>query len=136
MIWRGSRPIRKVTIGSATVNYPVLANLKDADAAARDDDGQGGGGSSVPPQHQAFRLSVRGSRSRGGASMSVMAEEAGFASAVSTIPGVVEAAGTHQSPRAAPHRLGRPASVRCAMMRVMLSGIAFAPVRPTRSAQI
>ena len=48
-----------VTIGSATVNYPVLSNLKDADAQREIDDGQGGGASRVPPRRQAFRLSVR-----------------------------------------------------------------------------
>ena len=59
-----------VTIGSATVNYPVLSNLKDADAQREIDDGQGGGGGRLSPRRQAFRLSVRRSRSPGAASMS------------------------------------------------------------------
>ena len=61
----------------------------------------------------------------------VMGQEAAFASAVSTIPGVVEAKGytnLHALPRIAWD--GRQDSLR--MMRVMLSGIMFPPVRPTR----
>ena len=61
----------------------------------------------------------------------VMGKEAGFASAVSTIPGVVEARGytnLHALPRIAWD--GRQRSLR--MMRVMLSGIMFPQVRPTR----
>jgi peptidoglycan/xylan/chitin deacetylase (PgdA/CDA1 family) len=61
----------------------------------------------------------------------VMGQEAGFASAVSTIPGVVEARGytnLHALPRIAWD--GRQRSLR--MMRVMLSGIMFPQVRPTR----
>ena len=53
-----------------------------------------------------------------------MAQEAGFASAVSTIPGVVEAKGhtnLHALPRIAWD--GRQGSLR--MMRVMLSGACF-----------
>ena len=63
-----------------------------------------------------------------------MAEEAGFASAVSTISGVVEAQGRtnlHALPRIAWD--GRVRSLR--MMRVLLSGVMFAPVRPTRHAR-
>jgi peptidoglycan/xylan/chitin deacetylase (PgdA/CDA1 family) len=58
-----------------------------------------------------------------------MAEESGFASAVSTIPGVVEAEG-----RTALHALpriswdGRQRSLRA--IRVILSGITFPPVKP------
>ena len=51
-----------VTIGSATVNYPVSRQPEGRRRAARDDDGQGGGGSRLPPRRQAFRLSVRRSR--------------------------------------------------------------------------
>jgi hypothetical protein len=61
----------------------------------------------------------------------MMAQEAGFASAVSAIPGVVETRGytnLHALPRVAWD--GRQRSLR--MMRVMLSGIMFPPVRPTR----
>jgi peptidoglycan/xylan/chitin deacetylase (PgdA/CDA1 family) len=62
----------------------------------------------------------------------VMAEEAGFESAVSTISGVVEAAGRtnlHALPRIAWD--GRLRSLRA--MRVLLSGATFAEVKPTRS---
>jgi hypothetical protein len=64
-----------------------------------------------------------------------MAEAVGLDSAVSTIPGIVEAQGRtnlHTLPRVAWD--GRERSLR--MMRVILSGITFAPVRPTRSARI
>ncbi len=50
------------TIGSATVNYPVLSNLKRLRRIARDDDGPGGGASRASSRCQAFRLSVRRSR--------------------------------------------------------------------------
>ena len=59
-----------------------------------------------------------------------MAEEAGFASAVSTIPGIVEAEGRtnlHALPRIAWD--GRLRSLRA--LRVLLSGATFAAVRPT-----
>ena len=62
-------------------------------------------------------------------------EEAGFVSAVSTIAGIVEAQGRtnlYALPRIAWD--GRQRSIR--MMRVLLSGITFAPVRPTRNARI
>ena len=60
-----------------------------------------------------------------------MGQEAGFASAVSTIPGVVEAGGNtnlYALPRIAWD--GRQGSLR--MMRVMLSGIMFPQVRRTK----
>jgi hypothetical protein len=61
-----------------------------------------------------------------------MTQEAGFASAASTIGGVVEPLGRtnlHALPRIAWD--GREGSIR--MMRVTLSGITFAPVAPTRN---
>jgi hypothetical protein len=61
-----------------------------------------------------------------------MAEEAGFASAVSTIPGIVDAEGRtnlHALPRISWD--GRIQSLR--MLRVLVSGVAFAPVKPTGS---
>ena len=51
-----------VTIGSATVNYPVLSNLKDADAEREMTMGRAVARGRVPPRRQAFRLSVRRSR--------------------------------------------------------------------------
>jgi hypothetical protein len=62
----------------------------------------------------------------------VMAEEAGFLSAVSAISGVVEAEGRtnlHALPRIAWD--GRQRSLRA--MRVILSGATFPEIRPTRS---
>ncbi len=61
-----------------------------------------------------------------------MAEEAGFASAVSSLSGVVHAEGRtnlHALPRISWD--GRRRSLR--VMRVLLSGATFAPVAPTRS---
>jgi hypothetical protein len=60
-----------------------------------------------------------------------MVQETGFASAVSSISGVVEPKGytnLYALPRVAWD--GRQRSLR--MMRVLLSGITFPPVRPTR----
>jgi len=62
----------------------------------------------------------------------VMAQDAGFASAVSTIDGIVDSAG-RTNLRALPRIAwdGRRRSLR--IMRVLLSGATFAPVQPTRS---
>jgi len=62
----------------------------------------------------------------------VMAEQAGFYSAVTTIAGIVDAEGRtnlHALPRIAWD--GRCRSLRA--MRVLLSGVTFAPVKPTRA---
>jgi hypothetical protein len=61
-----------------------------------------------------------------------MAEELGFHSAVSTIPGIVDTEG-RTNLRALPRVSwdGRLRSLRA--MRVLLSGAMFAPVRPTPS---
>ena len=64
-----------------------------------------------------------------------MAEEAGFASAASAIPGVVQTEGRtslHALPRVAWD--GRQQSLRT--MRVILSGAAFPPVRRDRGGNI
>ncbi|MBR0872408.1 polysaccharide deacetylase family protein [Bradyrhizobium tropiciagri] len=121
-----------VTFGSATVNYPALSNLGDADARREMAMGQAVVESAIgqPVRHFAFPFGDRDSFRRVHV---VMAEEAGFASAVSTIPGIVEAQGRtnlHVLPRIAWD--GRVRSLR--MMRVLLSGVMFAPVKPTRSA--
>ncbi|MFB9267819.1 polysaccharide deacetylase family protein [Bradyrhizobium erythrophlei] len=122
-----------VTFGSATVNYPVLSNLKDADARREMAMGQA-------VAQAAFRRDVRhfafpfGDRDSFRRRHVVLAEEAGFASAVSTISGIVEAEGRtnlHALPRIAWD--GRERSLR--MMRVLLSGIMFAPVQPTRASR-
>jgi peptidoglycan/xylan/chitin deacetylase (PgdA/CDA1 family) len=112
-----------VTIGNATVNYPVLSNLKDADALREMTMGRA-------VAEAAFHRDVRhfaypfGDRMSWGRQHAGMAEEAGFASAVSAIPGVVETAGRtglHALPRIAWD--GRVQSLR--ILRVMLSGMPF-----------
>lgn len=120
-----------VTIGSATVNYPVLANMKDAAALREMTMGKAVAEASFRREirHLAFPFGDRASFRR---SHVVMAEEAGFASAVSTIPGIVDAEG-RTNLRALPRISwdGRARSLR--VMRVLVSGVAFAPVKPTGS---
>jgi peptidoglycan/xylan/chitin deacetylase (PgdA/CDA1 family) len=121
----------KVTIGSATVNYPVLSNLKDAAALREMSMGKA-------VAETVFRRKVMhfaypfGDRTSWRRVHVVMAEQAGFASAVSTISGIVEAEG-RTNLRALPRISwdGRSRSLRA--MRVLLSGIAFPPVQPTRA---
>lgn len=120
-----------VTIGSATVNYPVLANMRDAAALREITMGKAVAEASFRRdiRHLAFPFGDRASFRRNHV---VMAEEAGFASAVSTIPGIVDAEGRtnlHALPRISWD--GRMRSLR--MMRVLVSGVAFAPVKPTGS---
>ncbi|WP_314962297.1 polysaccharide deacetylase family protein [Bradyrhizobium cosmicum] len=118
-----------VTIGSATVNYPVLANMKDAAALREMTMGRAVAEATFHREirHLAFPFGDRSSFRR---SHVVMAEEAGFASAVTTIPGVVDAEG-RTNLRALPRISwdGRVRSLR--MLRVLVSGVAFAPVKPT-----
>ena len=121
----------KVTIGSATVNYPVLSNLRDADAQREMTMGRA-------VAQAAFHREVRhfaypfGDRAAFARKHVQMAEEAGFVSAASALAGVVHAEGRtnlHALPRLSWD--GRQRSLRA--MRVLLSGGAFAPVAPTRS---
>jgi peptidoglycan/xylan/chitin deacetylase (PgdA/CDA1 family) len=121
-----------VTFGSATVNYPVLSNLKNAVALREMTMGKA-------VAEAAFRRDVRhfafpfGDRAAFQRLHVMMAAEAGFTSAASAIPGIVEAEGRtnlHALPRIAWD--GRQRSLR--VMRVMLSGFTFAPVKPTRTA--
>lgn len=120
-----------VTIGCATVNYPVLANMKDAAALREMTMGKAVAESAFRRNvaHFAFPFGDRASFRRGHV---IMAEEAGFASAVSTIPGIVDAEG-RTNLRALPWISwdGRVRSLR--MLRVLVSGVAFAPVKPTGS---
>lgn len=122
-----------VTIGSATVNYPVLANMKDSAALREMAMGRAVAEAAFgrDVRHLAFPFGDRASFRR---SHVVMAEEAGFASAVSTIPGIVDAEG-RTNLRALPRISwdGRVRSLR--MLRVLVSGVAFAPVRPTATSQ-
>jgi peptidoglycan/xylan/chitin deacetylase (PgdA/CDA1 family) len=117
-----------VTIGSATVNYPVLSTLKDTDAQREMTMGRA-------VAEAAFRRDVRhfaypfGDCASWRAQHAAMAAETGLASAVSNIPGVVEAGGRsnlHALPRIAWD--GRQRSLR--VMRAMLSGITFPSAKP------
>jgi len=122
-----------VTIGSATVNYPVLSNLRAADAQREITMGKAVMQAALHREvrHFAYPFGDRDSWRR---EHVVMAQEADFASAVSAIPGVVEIRGytnLHALPRVAWD--GRQRSLR--MMRVILSGVMFAPVGPTRDAR-
>jgi peptidoglycan/xylan/chitin deacetylase (PgdA/CDA1 family) len=123
-----------VTIGSATVNYPVLSNLRDADALREMTMGSAVAQSAFHREvrHFAFPFGDRAAFRR---QHVAMAEEAGFVSAASAIPGIVEAEGRtnlHALPRVAWD--GRRRSLRA--MRVILSGVTFPPVKATRSGKI
>jgi peptidoglycan/xylan/chitin deacetylase (PgdA/CDA1 family) len=120
-----------VTIGSATVNYPVLTNLKDADAQREMAMGRAVAEAAFgrDVHHFAYPFGDRESWRRAHVGI---AQEAGFVSAASAISGVVRAQGRtnlHALPRVAWD--GRQRSLR--MMRVMLSGAFFAPARPARA---
>jgi peptidoglycan/xylan/chitin deacetylase (PgdA/CDA1 family) len=119
-----------VTIGSATVNYPVLSNLRETDARREIAMGRAVAETafSRDVRHFAYPFGERGSWRRQHLQMT---QEAGFASAVSAIPGVVQAKGytnLHALPRVAWD--GRQRSLR--MMRVILSGMMFPPAKPTK----
>jgi peptidoglycan/xylan/chitin deacetylase (PgdA/CDA1 family) len=123
-----------VTIGSATVNYPVLSNLKDADASREMAMGRAVAQAALHREirHFAYPFGDRASFRRRHVAM---AEEAGFASAALAIPGIVEEEGRtslHALPRISWD--GRRRSLRA--MRVMLSGIAFPAVKRARSAKV
>jgi peptidoglycan/xylan/chitin deacetylase (PgdA/CDA1 family) len=120
-----------VTIGSGTVNYPVLSNLRDAAALREMTMGRA-------VAHTAFHRDIRhfaypfGDRESWRRQHIAMAEEAGFTSAVSAISGVVETEG-RTNLRALPRISwdGRQHSLR--VMRVILSGITFPRAKPARS---
>lgn len=119
------------TIGSATVNYPALSSLRDADAQREIAMGKAVTEAAFhrPVNHFAYPFGDRDAWRR---QHVVMTEEAGFVSAVSGLSGVVEPLGRtnlHALPRI--DWDGRQRSLR--MMRVILSGFTFAPVAPTRS---
>ena len=109
-----------VTLGGATVNFPVLSNMREAPAQREMTMGKA-------VMEAALRRDVRhfaypfGDRKSWQRKHMVMAEEAGFVSAVSTIPGVIEPEG--RTPLLALPRIswdGRRHSLRA--MRVILSG--------------
>jgi peptidoglycan/xylan/chitin deacetylase (PgdA/CDA1 family) len=112
-----------VTIGSATVNYPVLSSLKDAAALREMTMGRAVAQAAFhrDVRHFAYPFGDRASFRRHHVAM---ADEAGFASAASAISGVIEAEGRsnlNALPRLAWD--GRQRSLR--VMRVMLSGMTF-----------
>jgi peptidoglycan/xylan/chitin deacetylase (PgdA/CDA1 family) len=116
-----------VTIGSATVNYPVLSHLRDTEALREMVMGRAVAETALRREVRHFAYPF-GDRTSWRRKHAMMAEESGFASAVSTIPGVVEAEGRtalHALPRVSWD--GRHRSLRA--MRVILSGTTFAPVK-------
>ena len=121
-----------VTIGCATVNYTALSNLKDPAALREMTMGRAVLESAFEREvrHFAYPFGDRASFRRAHV---VLAEEAGFYSAVSTIPGIVDAEG-RTNLRALPRISwdGRERSLH--VMRVLVSGSPFAPVKPTRAA--
>jgi len=123
-----------VTIGSATVNYPVLSNLKDVDALREMTMGRAVAQATLRGdiRHFAYPFGDRAAFRRQHAAM---ADEAGFASAASAISGIVEAKGRtdlHALPRIVWD--GRLRSLRA--MRVILSGVTFPAEKHARAARI
>jgi peptidoglycan/xylan/chitin deacetylase (PgdA/CDA1 family) len=113
----------KVTLGSATVNYPVLTGLKDTVGLREMSMGQAVAETALHRDvpHFAYPFGDRASFNR---QHVVLAKQAGFASAVTALPGIVLAEGRsnlHALPRIAWD--GRQRSLRA--MRVMLSGVTF-----------
>ncbi|WP_298261990.1 polysaccharide deacetylase family protein [Bradyrhizobium sp.] len=112
-----------VTIGSATVNFPVLSNMKDAGALKQMTMGKAVVAAALRREvrHFAYPFGDRQSWQR---KHMAMAEEAGFVSAVTTISGVIESAG--HTPLLALPRInwdGTLHSLRA--MRVILAGAAL-----------
>jgi peptidoglycan/xylan/chitin deacetylase (PgdA/CDA1 family) len=123
-----------VTIGSSTVNYAVLSSLKNPVAQREITMGKAVAETAFQRAvaHFAYPFGDREAFSRAHV---MMAREAGFSSAVSTIPGIVDTAGRtnlYALPRIAWD--GRIRSLRA--MRVLLSGATFAPVLPTSQAEV
>jgi peptidoglycan/xylan/chitin deacetylase (PgdA/CDA1 family) len=122
-----------VTIGSATVNYPVLSNLKDADALREMTMGRAVAQAALHGdiRHFAYPFGDRAAFRR---QHVAMADEAGFSSAASAISGIVEAKGRtnlHALPRIVWD--GRLRSLRA--MRVILSDVTFAAAKRARGAR-
>ena len=119
-----------VTIGSATVNYPVLSNLRDADALREMTMGKAVAQAALHRDinHFAYPFGDRGSFRRQNV---VMAGEAGLTSAATAVAGIIEAEGRtnlHTLPRISWD--GRQDSLR--LMRVILSGVAFPATKRVR----
>jgi peptidoglycan/xylan/chitin deacetylase (PgdA/CDA1 family) len=116
-----------VTIGSMTVNSPVLTSLKDAAASREISMGKAVAQSAFhrDVKHFAYPFGDRASFNR---QHMMLAREAGFATAATALPGMVQAEGRsnlHALPRIAWD--GRQSSLR--VMRVMLSGVMFQKTR-------
>ncbi|MEA2863215.1 MAG: hypothetical protein QOC84_1171 [Bradyrhizobium sp.] len=123
-----------VTLGSATVNYPVLSNLKESAALREITMGRAVSEAALQRKvgHFAYPFGGRASFRR---QHVAMANEAGFASAVTAIPGIVETEGRtnlHALPRIAWD--GRQRSLRA--MRVLLSGATFPRAKRSPVAQV
>jgi peptidoglycan/xylan/chitin deacetylase (PgdA/CDA1 family) len=123
-----------VTIGSATVNYPALSNLKDSDAVREMTMGRAVAQAALgrDVRHFAYPFGDSASFRR---QHVAMAGEVGFASAVSAVAGIVDTEGwtsLHALPRIAWD--GRRRSLRA--MRVILSGATFPPVNHTEDEKI
>ena len=101
-----------VTIGSATVNYPVLSNLGEADALREITMGRAVAKTAFHRDLRHFAYPF-GDRDAWRRQHLEMAEETGFASAVSVDTGVVEPKGTSTSTRCRAS-LGMDGSGRCA----------------------
>jgi peptidoglycan/xylan/chitin deacetylase (PgdA/CDA1 family) len=114
----------RVTIGTATVNYPVLANLRDAAALREMTMGRAVAKTALGGRDLVHFAYPFGDHESYGRQHPLLAAEAGFASAVSTVSGVVLAQG-QSNPYALPRIAwdGRRHSLRT--MRVMLSGMAI-----------
>jgi peptidoglycan/xylan/chitin deacetylase (PgdA/CDA1 family) len=112
-----------VTFGGATVNFSVLSNMKEAAALREMTMGKAVIEAALrrDVRHFAYPFGDRKSWQR---KHMAMAEEAGFVSAVSTVPGVIEPAG-HTPLLALPRMTwdGRLRSMRA--MRVVLAGAAL-----------
>ena len=122
-----------VTIGNATVNYPVLSSLKDADALREMTMGRAVAQAAFQRDIRHFAYPI-GDRAAFRRQHVVMAAEAGFVSAASAISGIVEAEGRtnlHVLPRIAWD--GRQRSLRA--MRVILSGATFPAAKRARGAR-
>jgi peptidoglycan/xylan/chitin deacetylase (PgdA/CDA1 family) len=117
-----------VTIGSATVNYPLLSSLKDSDALREMTMGRAVAEAVFDREVRHFAYPF-GDRTAFRRQHVAIAAEAGFASAASAIPDVVEAEG-RTNLQALPRISwdGRQQSLRA--MRVILSGVTFRTKRP------
>lgn len=107
------------TIGTSTLNYSILANLDDTAAKREMAMGQAVAEAAIPisPRHFAYPF---GDTTSFGPRDVAMAAEQGFASAVTSVPGVVKPeANWHALPRLAWD--GRRSSLR--VLRVMMAGV-------------